>query len=176
MFNINLLEQINIVPAYPPADHNTDKDGDWVSLKNYSGCLVVLHKAAGTAGDDFVLKLEQATDVAATGAKALNISRFWAKVGATALTGVGTFTKYSGTAAATIDTVSAFGTDLAADTGEALIVIDVRASDLDVTNGFDCIHYVHEGDDVGNATIASCLYILYGASYPGASPVSAIDD
>ena len=35
-----LLEEIEIVTAFPPSDLNTDANGDWVSLKNYDGCLV----------------------------------------------------------------------------------------------------------------------------------------
>jgi hypothetical protein len=173
-FNTRLLESINIVAAAPPADFNSDNNADYVSLKNYDGCLVVVTKAAGTAGDDFVLKLTQATDVSGTSDKALNINHVYAKVGTQ--TGVGTFTKYSGTAASSVDTVSAFGTDLTADSSEALFVIDVRACDLDVDGGFDCIRYVHEGDDVSNAVYATVHYILYGARYPGPSPLTAIAD
>jgi len=172
--NTRLLESINIVVGTPPADFNSDQNGDYVSLKGYDGCLVVVTKAAGTAGDDFVLKLTQATAVAGTSDKALNINHVYAKVGTQ--TGVSTFTKYSGTAASSVDTVSAFGTDLAADSVEALFVIDVRANDLDVDNGFDCIRYVHEGDDVGNSTYATVHYILYGARYPQPSPIAAITD
>ena len=176
MFNIRLLEQIQIVTAFPPSDLNTDADGDWVSLKNYSGCLIVVHKAAGTAGDDISLLVEQATAVAGTSSKALTFNHLYAKVGATALTGVGAFTKYTGTATNDLDTVSTFGTDIVADTGEALFVIDIKASDLDVTNGFDCLKVSIEGDDVGNSTYGAGFYILYGAAYPGASPLSAIVD
>jgi hypothetical protein len=177
MFNVRLLENIQIVPLFVPgADINTDKTGDWVSLKNYDRCTILFHKEAGTAGDDPVISILQATDVSGTSSKALNIDTVYAKVGATALTGVGTFTKYTGTAAATVDLVSCFGTDLAADTGEALIAVDIAASQLDVTNGFDCLTLFIEGDDIGNAT-KSCAYaILYNASYPGPTALSAIID
>jgi len=65
MMGIRLLENIQIVSAFAPGtDINSDAEGDWVSLKNYDGCLVVLHKAAGTAGDDPSIKMQQATVVA----------------------------------------------------------------------------------------------------------------
>jgi hypothetical protein len=176
MTNTSLLESIQIVTAFAPSDINTDATGDWVSLKNYDGCLVCFHKAAGTAGDDPSILMEQATDVAGTGNKALNFARIYAKVGATALTGVGTFTKYTFTATNDLDLVTVGGTDIAADTGEALIVVNIRASDLDVDGGFDCIRFSIEGDDIGNSTYAAGWYILYGASYPSASPLSAIAD
>lgn len=174
--NTRLLESINIVTAFEPSDINTDATGDWVSLKNYDGCLVVFHKAAGTAGDDPSILLLQATDVSGTSSKALNFSHIYAKVGATALSGVGTFTKYTFTATNDLDLVSVNGTDLAADTGEALIVVDVRASDLDVDNGFDCLQLSIEGDDVGNSTYADAFYLLYGARYPSATPLTAISN
>jgi hypothetical protein len=175
MTSTRLLESINIVSAFPVSDLNTDADGDYVSLKNYDGCLVVVHKNAGTAGDDISLKLDQATAVAGTSTKALTFNHLYAKVGATALSAVGTFTKYTFTATDDLDTVTVGGTDLAADTGEALFVVDVRASDLDVSNGFDCFRLTIEGDDVGNSTYGAAYYILYGARYPG-NPVSAIAD
>lgn len=177
MFNTRLLESIQIVPAWiPGGDLNADLAGDWVSLKNYDGCLVVIHKAPGTAGDDMTITLNQATAVAGTGSKALLFNHLYAKVGATALTAISTFTKYSGTAVSTLDTVTAFGTDLLSDVGESLFVIDVRASDLDVSNGFDCLQLTSEGDDIANATLSDAFYILYGARYPQASPLSAIID
>lgn len=177
MFNTRLLESIQIVPAWVPgADLNADLAGDWVSLKGFDGCLVVIHKAAGTAGDDMTITLNQATAVAGTGSKALTFAHLYAKVGATALTGIGAFTKYSGTAVSTLDTVTAFGTDLLSDVGESLFVIDVRASDLDVSNSFDCLQVTSEGDDIGNATLSDAFYILYGARYPQAAVPSAIVD
>lgn len=172
--NTRLLESINIVTAFPPSDINTDIAGDWVSLKNYDGCLVVIHKVAGTAGDDVTLTMNQATTVSGTSSKALTFNHLYAKVGATALTGISQFTKYSGTAVSTLDTVTAFGTDLLSDVGEAVFVIDIRASDLDVSNGFDCIQFTSEGDDVANSTYMAGFYLLYGARYPANVPLDAI--
>lgn len=178
MFNVRLMENIQIVPAFPPGtDINTDASGDWVSLKNYSGCVVVFHKAAGTAGDDPSIKLQQATAVAGTSAKALNFNHIYHKIGATALSAIGTFTRVDLTTATDdLDLVSVNGTDLLTDVGETMICVDVKASDLDVTNGFDCLNLEIEGDDLSNATLAAAYYILYNASYPGASPLSAIAD
>lgn len=174
--NTRLLESIQIVTAFPPSDINTDATGDWVSLKNYDGCLVVFHKAAGTAGDDPSLLMQQATDVAGTSAKALNFTTLYAKVGATALSAIGTFTKYTFTATNDLDLVSVGGTDILADVGETLCVLDIRASDLDVAGGFDCIQLSIEGDDIGNSTYADAFYLLYGARFPDPTSLSAIAD
>ena len=175
-FNTRLLENINIVSAFPMQDINTDATGDWVSLKNYEGCLLVIHKNAGTAGDDMTITLNQAVDVAGTSSKALTFSHIYAKVGATALTATGTFTKYTGTAVSTLDTVTAFGTDLTADANESMLIIDIRTSNLDVDGGFDCIQFTTEGDDIANAVYCGAWYLLYGARFPQATPLTAIVD
>lgn len=177
MMNTRLLESIDIVTAFVPgADINSDVTGDWVSLKNYDGCLVVFHKAAGTAGDDPSILMLQATDVAGTGSKALNFTTLYAKVGATALSAITAFTKYTFTATNDLDLVTVGGTDILSDVGETLAVVDIRASDLDVSGGFDCIQLSIEGDDIGNATLAAGFYLLYGSRYPGPTPLSAITD
>lgn len=177
MMHVSLMQQVQIVPLFVPgADINTDVTGDYVSLKGYDGCVVVFHKEAGTAGDDPVIALKQATDVAGTGVKALSINHLYAKVGATALTAIGTFTRYEFTSAATVDLVSVGGTDILADVGEAVVCVDVRASDLDVDNSFDCLTLFIEGDDIGNATKACAYAILYNARQAGNPMPSAIVD
>jgi hypothetical protein len=177
-FNVDLMEQIQIVSAWVPGtDINTDATGDWVSMKNFDGCLVVFHKAAGTAGDDPSIVLNQATDVSGTGSKALTFNHIYHKIGATALSAIGTFTRVDlTTATADLDLVSVNSADLLADVGETIIVVNVRASDLDVDNSFDCLQLTVEGDDVGNATLSAAYYILYNARQAGNPVPSAIAD
>jgi hypothetical protein len=57
-----------------------------------------------------------------------------------------------------------------------MFVIDVRTSDLDVDNGFDCLSYTHDDTDVGSTAYATILFIPYGARYPSATPKSSIID
>lgn len=177
-FNVDLMEQIQFVSAFAPGtDINTDADGDWVSLKNFDGCVVLFHKAAGTAGDDPSIKLQQATDVSGTSAKALTFNHIYHKIGATALSAIGTFTKVELTSATDdLDLVSVNSTDLLTDVGETLIAVNVRASDLDVDNSFDCLRLQIEGDDIGNSTLAAAYYLLYGARQQGNPVPSAIAD
>jgi hypothetical protein len=86
-----LVEECQIVAAIIPVDSQTGaNNGDWVSLKNYDRCSIIVYKAAGVAGDDPVLTLKQATDVSGASAKALNFTRVDSKVGTQ--TGVGVFT------------------------------------------------------------------------------------
>lgn len=177
MLNLPLIEQAQIVSAFPLQDLNTSSNGvgDWVSMKNYSRCLVVFHKNAGTAGDDPVISLAQATAVAGTSSKALQFKHIWHKIGATALSAIGTFTKVTITTPAdTLDLVSVNSTDLLADVGEAIIAIEVKADDLDVDNGFDCIQFTCDDTSIGNAVYGAAYYILYGSRQ--SVPLSAIAD
>jgi hypothetical protein len=95
---LNLLETIHPVTAFSPVDLNSDAAGDYISLKNYKGVLIVIQKAAGTAGDDISIALDQATDVSGTGSKALTFTTLYHKVGT--LTAISQFTKSTFTATA----------------------------------------------------------------------------
>ncbi len=175
--NTRLLESIDIVVATPPADLDSAASVDWISLKNYEGCLVVLVMAAGTAGSDPSIILLQATAVAGTSSKALNcIRKIYYKVGTQ--TGISTFSSLAiTTATGDIDTVSVNGSvDLAGDSAELLLVVDVRASDLDVDNGFDCLGGTWDDADIAATKYGTILYIPYGARYPGPVPLTAITD
>lgn len=178
MFNfVDLMENIQIVTAFAPGtDINSDASGDWVNLEKYDGCIVCFHKAAGTAGDDPSIALNQATSNAGASSKALTFNRIYHKVGATALSSVGTFTVVDlTTATGDLDLVSVNSTDLAADTGEALVCVNVRASDLDVDNGFTHLQLFIEGDDIGNSTVSAAWYILYNCRHADKTMPTAID-
>ena len=172
------MEEIQIVPAFiAGADQNADLTGDWVSFKNYNRCLLIFHKAAGTAGDDPSIRLQQATDVAGTSAKALNFTHIYHKIGATAINAVGPFTRVDLTTATDdLDLVSVNSVDLVTDTGETMICVEIQASDLDVSGGFDCMNFILEGDDVANANLCGAYYIMYDTRHPGSVGLEAIAD
>jgi hypothetical protein len=162
-----LTEEAQIVAAIIPVDLSTAaNNGDWVSLKGYDELDIIIFKAAGTAGDDPVITLKQASDVAGTGAKALNFTRVDSKVGVQ--TGIGQFTKNTQAAGNTY-------TDLVSAESQGVFVIHVEAQDLDKANGFDCVQI--SIPDVGaNAQLGCALYILSEARYAGQFPPSAIVD
>jgi hypothetical protein len=167
MHNNLLVEATQIVAGIIPVDMSAAaNNGDWVSLKNYDRCSIVVFKAAGTAGDDPVLTVRQAQDVSGTGAKALNFTRIDAKVGAQ--TGIGVFTTVTQAAANTY-------TDAASAEAQAIFVIEFQAADLDVQNGFDCLQ-VQIPDIGANAQLGCALYILRNPRYAGAALPSAIVD
>lgn len=165
--NSLLAETAQIVPAIIPVDLSTAaNNGDWVSLKNFDRCTIVVFKAAGTAGDDPVITLRQAQDVSGTGAKALNFTRVDYKTGT--LTAVGAYTTATQAAANTY-------TDAASAEVQGLFLVEVQSENLDTNNGFDCLQV--QIPDVGaNAQLGCALYILRGARYQGAGLPSAIVD
>lgn len=175
--NQHFVEKNQIAQGFLPVLMNSGANaGDWVSLKNYGRVAIVFFKAVGTGGDDPVITLEQATDVSAGGAKALNITRVDKKQAATNLLAVGTFTKSTSDSPASNDTFSTntwTNSDLAEQA--AIVVIDVKAEDLDIDGGFDCIRASIA--DVGtNAQLGCLLYILHEPRYPQETLPSAIAD
>ena len=96
------LDDHQIVSAWVPIDicapGGVATTSDYVCLKNWEKCLIVLFKAAGTAGDDPTITLDQATAVAGTDTKTLAcITKSWIKTGA-ALNAIGAFTAAAQTA------------------------------------------------------------------------------
>lgn len=168
MLNQLLVETAQIVMAIVPVDSQAGaNNGDWVSMKGYDRCTILVVKAAGVAGDDPVLTVRQAQDVAGTGAKALNFTRVDAKVGVQ--TGIGQFTTVNQAAGNTYtDTVSA--------EAQAIFAIEFKSEDLDVNNGFDCLQLSIPDTGAAGAQLLTALYVLRGARYGSAPLPSAIGD
>lgn len=163
--NLHLLEKIQIAAGFVPVDLSGGaNNGDWVSLKNYGRCAIVLFKAAGTAGDDPTLTLQQATDVAGAGAKNLTFERIDVKQGGD-LFAIGTF--------ATIANADHDYTEATSAEAQAIWVIDVKATDLDIAGGFDCIRAT-VGDVGANAQLGALLYLLHDPRFSSNPLPSAI--
>lgn len=162
----------DLVPAFEPLDLQTARNGDYVSLKNCQSVDIIIFKGAGTAGDDPVLTVQQASDVAGTGVKSLSvITQYFMKQATTDLTGTGTWTKVTQAAAATISF-----NDTSAES-VALYVVHIEADQLDADNGFDCIR-ANIADTGTNAQLGCILYHLNGPRYqttPANLPNSIID-
>jgi hypothetical protein len=169
MLNNLLVEECQIVAAIIPVDSQTAaNNGDYVSMKGYDRCTILIFKAAGVAGDDPVITVTQAQDVAGTAVKALNFTRVDSKVGAQ--TGIGTFTTNTQAAGNTY-------TDLVSAEAQGLFAIEFKADDLDVNNNFDCLKVAVPDTGAAGAQLLTALYILRGARYSGAGATpSAIVD
>lgn len=155
-FNHEFLEIADIVPAFVPVDMQAAaNNGQWIAMKHVSRLLCVLFKAAGTAGDNPVFTLKQATDNSGTGAKALNFTRARTKIGAIASTPQWTIASQS--AANTYTPTSA--------ANPALIAVEIQSNDLDLANGFSFVQ-LSIPDTGGNAQLGTAFYIAYGLKYP----------
>lgn len=144
-----------------PLDLQTARTGDYVSLKNAQGVAIIIFKGVGTAAQDPVFTLNQATAVAGTGAKACAvISTIYKKQGPL-LSAVSGWTEVTQAAATT------FTGDGTSAEEQAIYVIQVDSDELDVDNGFDCIS-VDCADVGGNEQLGCVLYLLYGLRHQAA--------
>ena len=158
----NLLENLQISSAFVPVDMQTAANtGDWANMAPFRKIVCVLFKSAGTAGDDPVITLEQATSNAGAGNKALNFTTIYSKVGT--LTSVGQFTKITQAAANTYE-------DETSAESQAIIAIEIDESDLDTANGYT--HIQMSVGDVGSNAQLGCGFYL-GLAKNGQSTVDS---
>lgn len=167
-FNREILEAMDIVPAFLPVDMQTAaNNGIWINMQKVIRLACVLYKKAGTAGDDPVFTLNQATDNAGTSSKALTFTRARTKIGTIASNSspVATWTLATQAAANTYTPTSA--------ASQALIVVEIRPEDLDMANGFN--HVQLAIPDTGSNAQLGCAFYLAVHKYEGASTLSLLD-
>lgn len=164
-YNHEFLETHDIVPGFLPVDMQAAaNNGQYVNISLCDRVVVVLYKAVGTAGDDPVFTLQQATSAGGGGVKALNVSRLRKKIGAIASTPL--WTIVTQTAAATY-------TDTDSAEAASIIATEVVGTDLDLNNGFKYLRLTIP-DVGGNAQLGCAFYIMCGIRYTGAVNQSAI--
>lgn len=157
--NLRLDEIVFRVPATSMvALTSTAGDGTYVSLKGYERVRIVIDVLNASTVTGGVVTLKQATAVAGTSEKALAFTRMLAD------TDVAASVVYVETAV----TSNTFTTNTT-NSKRLSYIIDVKATDLDVANGFDCIRV--DVDSMANA-IGLVTYDLYGGKYSGASPMA----
>jgi len=150
--NQTLVEKMQIVPAIMPVALATGANtGDFVCMKNYGRCAIVFLAGVGAASQDPTITVLQAQSNGGS-TKALNFTRVDVKQ-ASALTSVGTFTTIAQSAANTY-------TEATAGEKQKLWVVDIKAEDLDIDNGYDWVQLTIA--DVGTASQLGCaLYLLH---------------
>ncbi|MBI3406943.1 MAG: hypothetical protein HY040_01120 [Planctomycetes bacterium] len=142
----------------------TQRDGDWVNLRDFNHLSIIFYKGAGTSGDNCTVTLQQAQDNAGTGAKALSFTEIWRKQASDVQT-VGQFTKTTQSAANTFTNTNAVD--------QAIWVLEIDADMLDVDGGFKYVRLTL--NDVGsNAQLGCVLYALSQPRYAEATPPSAL--
>ena len=145
------FELAGIESAFVPVDMQAAANpGDWISLTDYRSVIICLFGAAGTAGDDPVFTLTQATDNAATGEKALTFAVIHEKGGT--LASVAAWTRQTQTAAGTY-------TNAASAEAQKLIIVRIDADELDVANDFTHVQ-LHIPDTGSNAALGCGFYLL----------------
>jgi hypothetical protein len=164
---MKLVENAQIAAGFVPVDMQAGaNNGDWINLRDWNHLTVVVYKAAGTAGDDPVITLKQATDSSGTGAKALDFTELWKKQGTLTAAAQGTFTKVTQSAANTF-------TDTDSAENQGIYVLEIDGDMLDVDNAF--VYVQISIPDVGNnAQLGCALYILTEPRYAQATPPSAL--
>lgn len=164
--NARLDEQVTpVVGAIGLLLTSTLGDTDYVSMKGYARCQIIIAIADGTTVTGTTVTLKQATAVAGTGEKELAFTRMLANTDLSA----------SKNLTDTAVTSSTFTTQTT-NSKDSLYVIDVEASDLDQANGYDCIRVDCTGHAATNPRGSIVLYNLYGKRYSGATPEQAIAD
>lgn len=156
-----LIDKAKIVTGCPPALlTGAAGDGDFVSLKGYKKCSIVISILNATTVTGGAVTLLQATSVAGGGAKTLSFSTALRNIDCAASDALAAFAVSSDT----------FTTD-ATNSKQLLYVIDVDARDLDQAGGFDCLRV-----DVASsvASVGSVMYYLHPMRFSTAP--SAITD
>lgn len=153
-------ERNKIVYASPiiGALATTNGDCDYVSMKGYDKCTIVIAVDNATTVTGGAVTLKQATAVAGTSEKALSFSTMFAN---TDVAAGETLTE----TAVTSDTFTTSTTD----NKNLLYVIEVEAADLDVANGFDCLRV--DVLSMANA-VGFVQYILTDARYSGVASIT----
>jgi hypothetical protein len=157
--NALLSEQVKFVEGLLGVVPSTSTP-DYVSLKNFERVAVIILQKNATTVTGSAITLKQATAVAGTGEKPLSFAKAYRNVD----TGAGDVLSEF---AVTSDTF----TTQAVNSKNAMYVIEVKAEDLDVNNGFDCIR---AGTGDATAATITVLYALFGAKFP--TSLAAITD
>jgi len=169
--NKDFAEQVHVVSGFLPVAMSTGANaGDWISMKNYGKCTVILFKNIGKAGEDPTVVFEQATSIGGTGKDLDVIDKVWVKQD-TNLLAVGTFTIATQTAD-TSYTEATSGEDA------CIWMMDFSGDEMDVANGYDCFRatVADVGTDTPNAAYGALLYLLWAPRYGEQALLSAIVD
>ena len=157
--NANLSEQVKFVEGLLGVVPSTSTP-DYVSLKNFERAAVIIMVKNATTVTGSAITLKQASAVAGTGEKALAFSKAYRNIDTAAADALAEFAVSNNT----------FTTD-STNSKNLMYVIEVKAEDLDVNNGFDCIR---AGTGDATAATVTVLYALFGAKFP--TTVAAITD
>lgn len=148
---MQLRHRVNIVTAIAPKDiTGAAQTGQWISLKYYRHCTIVITQAAWAGGTPAVT-LTQAQDVQGTNPKALGFTSRYQQAINTGATGY-------------VETAVTNNTFNLPATPNQNHLIEIDAATLDVDNGYDCLQ-LNIASPAANADLLQAVYILSGARY-----------
>lgn len=156
--NQHFLEKVQPAPGFVPVNMASGANaGARFRMNLHHRLAIVFFKAAGTASDDPTLTLQQHNAAADGTSKALNFTRVDYKMGT--LTSLAEFTTVIQASGNTF-------TDATLAEKQAIIVIDIKAEDLDINNGFEWLSA--SVADIGtNAQVGCLLYCPHEPRYAG---------
>lgn len=151
--NANLTEQVKIVEGLLGVVPSTSVPR-YISLKNFERVLVLVSVKNATTVTGSAITLKQATSVGGSGEKPLGFSKALRNLDTAAADALAEFAVASNT----------FTTDNT-NSKNLMYAIEVKAEDLDVNGGFDCIR---AGTGDATAATVTVTYLLFGAKTKGA--------
>jgi len=158
---LRLLDKGKVVVGLAPITPSTSTP-DYVSLKNYQKCTIIIVYDNDSTVTGSAITLKQATAVAATGEKTLGFTKQYANADISA----------NDTLTETDVTSDTFTTD-DTDNKNGIHLIEVDADDLDRDNNFDCLR---AGTGDGANMVLAVIYVLHGPRYAPTLDRSAITD
>lgn len=158
---LRLLDKAKVVTGLAPITPSSSTP-DYVSMKGYQKCTVIIVADNATSVTGSAITLKQATAAAGTGEKALPFTKQWAN----------SDTGASDTLVEIAVTSNTFTLD-DTDNKNLLHVIEVDADDLDQDNDFDCLR---AGTADASGQVVAVIYILHCPRYAPALDRSAITD
>ena len=155
--NQHFLEKVQPAAGFVPVSLATGANaGARFDMSKHGRCAIVVFKGSGNAAEDPTIVVQQHNAAADGTSKALDFTRIDHKVGT--LTSVGEFT--------TVTQAADNEFTLSNLSEAAIVVIDIKAEDLDVDGGFQWISASIA--DVGtNAQIGCLLYLPHEPRYGG---------
>ncbi len=161
--NALLTEQAKLVAALGPILPSSSTPV-YVSLKNYEKVTILIQIVNATTVTGSAITVKQATDVSnsLSDEKPVAFATARRNIDTDASDELDDFTVSSNT----------FTTDVT-NSKKLMYVIEIKADDLDVNNGFDCIRL---GTGTAVALDLSATYILWPAKFGKTVPPSAIVD
>lgn len=146
------------------AHATTAGDCGYVSMKGYDSLSIYMFVDNATTVTGCAVTLKQATAVAGTSEKALAFDTMWVLTDTSVASSVITGETLTETAV----TSNTFTTGTTNDKN-MVYCMEIKASDLDAANGFDCVRL----DGLSQANSVSCVIgILSDARYSGAASIA----